>query len=431
MLIPLTRKFRFRLALAVLAGLALLASACSGDDTPSSTTPTSSAANGAAVAGFDGETLTLGYLTLQDEILADITGALLEGSRAYWNWLNSQGGVAGKYQVELEVGDALEIDSEYERLKDQVVMFANVVATEPTQQVLEHLKRDNIIAAPGSLAGAWAGEAVLLPIGAAYEYEMINLADWYVNVSALANADTRHCAINVNNPYGNAAARGLEHAMAELNRELTLRQFVSPSDTDLAVYVQALRDAGCTVVYSMVLAHHQHDLLVAADEIGFEPDWLGALPSYLTLFPLQSPASYQNFYMAFDAPPVVAGSEVPGMAKFLERFESHAGSEALPNPYHVGGYSQALTVHALLEKAAELGDDFSREGMAAAMAQLGEVEAEGLAPENYVYGVPAERQPASAVRIYRFDATEPPFLLREVGQIDSDHNASFDLTGTG
>ena len=95
--------------------------------------------------------------------------------------------MAGKYRVELVVGDTKDSEAqtvqEYQRIKDDVVMFSEVLSTPPTQALLEFLNEDGVVAVPGSLAGAWAREPLLLPNGAAYEFEAINLADWYVNHS--------------------------------------------------------------------------------------------------------------------------------------------------------------------------------------------------------------------------------------------------------
>ena len=69
----------------------------------------------------------------------------------------------------------------------------------------------------------------------------------------------------------------------------------------------------------------------------------------------------------------------------------------------------------------------SRAGLAMAMEQLGTVEFHGLVGGDYVYGLPANRQPTSGVRVFRFDATEQPNLLRDLGVFDSEMNAGFDL----
>ena len=318
--------------------------------------------------------------------------------------------------------------AEYQRLKDDVVMFAQVLSTPPTQALLEFLKEDNIVAVPGSLVGAWAGEALLLPNGAAYENEMINLADWFVNESSLARASDVHCAIYVDDKYGQDALRGLEYAMDQLGLELADRQTMTRTTSDFTAQIGSFEERGCTVVFTISLPGQQNAMLAHATAVGFEPYWLAALPSYLGFFAATAPENYRKFYIAIDAPALVTEPDettVPGMVKYLERFAAHSRDKT-PTTFHMSGYFQSYAVHALLEKAVELGD-LSRDGMVAAMAQLGEVDVEGLTAENYVYGLPENRIPTSAIRIFKFDATAEPDLLREVDLVDSKLNESFPL----
>ncbi len=451
-------------AMAVLSSLALLASACGSDDdddtsSDSATTavPTTTAAAPATTAaaddapaapettaaptettspfagmpepatGFDGETIKMGYLTASSGTLAIIGVPLLQGAEVYWEWVNSQGGVAGKYQVELVPGDTMDdaqtTISEYKRIKDEVVMFAEVLSTPPTQALLEFLVEDNIVAVPGSLAGAWAGEALLLPNGAAYEYEMINLVDWYVSESGLASVDDVHCAVHVDDKYGDDSMRGVEHAAAELGLELAVVETISRGDAEFTAQVSALSDGGCDVVYAVTVPTEQSGMLRQAASVGFDPYWMGALPAYLNLFAAGAPQLYEKFYVALDSPNQ-NDTSVPAIADFMERFTAVA--EGDPNTFHLSGYFQSVAVHALLEKAVDLGD-MSREGIVAAMAQLGEVDNGGLAAEDYVYGLPEDRVPTSAVRIFKFDQTQPPNFLDEIQIFDSALNDGFQL----
>lgn len=465
-----TRTFGILLA-AVISSLALFAAACGSDDDDA--TPTTTAAPSGTVApatseapettdapsgtdapvpttappattaappttagppestvGFDGSTITLGYLTDQSGSLAIVGNPLKDGAEVYWQWVNeNEGGVAGQYPVELIVADTADDPAqtitEYQRIKDDVVMFAEVLSTPPTQALLEFLQEDNIVAVPGSLAGAWAGEAVLLPNGAAYEYEMINLVNWYLEESDLASDGDVHCAVYVDDKYGNDSMRGVNYATEQLGVELAETQTINRGDTDFTAQVSAMGDAGCTVVYAVTVPTEQHGMLAQADAIGFNPVWLGALPSYLNLFAGGRPDLYTNFYVAIDSPNL-NDTSVPAMADFLSRFEETNGGT--PNTFHLSGYFQSIAVHALLEKAVELGD-LSRDGIAAAMAQLGEVDNGGLAAENYVYGLPEDRVPTSATRIFKFDRDQPPNFLNEVQIYDSPLNESFDLVG--
>ncbi len=478
---PKSRKTWLAVAIAVLASLALFAAACGSDDDDDAVTPTTAAptptqpadpdngspdtppetpdpddseggggetpepppdeptttqttvspfaGNPQPATGFDGETIKLGYLTDQSGGLSIVGVPLQQGAEVYWKWVNSNGGVAGKYEVELVVGDtrddAGQTVIEYERIKDDVVMFAEVLSTPPTQALLQPLQEDNIIAVPGSLAGEWAGEAVLLPNGAAYEYEMINLVDWFVSTSGLATDNDVHCAIYVDDKYGNDSMRGVYYAIEQLGLELAAEETIGRGDTDFTAQVGALEEAGCTVVYAITVPTEQNAILAEAEAVEFEPYWLGALPSYLNLFAGALPDRYAKFYVALDTPNL-NDRDVPAMADFLDRFAEGLGEDASPNTFHLSGYFQSIAVHALLEKAVELGD-LSREGMAAAMAQLGEVDNGGLAAENYVYGLPEDRVPTSAVRIFQYDQTQPPNFLRELQIFDSELNDNFEL----
>jgi len=379
-------------------------------------------------AGFDGETLTLGYLVDQSGPLAIIGGPLLAGSQLYWDWVNDElGGIAGEYRVELTVGDTKDSEGatvqEYQRLKDDVVMFAEVLSTPPTQALLEFLNEDGIVAVPGSLAGSWAREPLLMPSGAAYEYEAINLADWYVSHSGLMSASDVYCAVYVNDKYGRDSLRGLEFAADRLGFSLAETQTINRGDRAFTAQVAAFADAGCTVVFAMTVPTEQHAMLAEAASQGLDPVWLGLLPTYLNLFAAGAPDLYAKYYVALDSPELTDLS-VPGIAKFHERFERY-GSGSI-STFTLSGYFLQVSVHALLEKAAELGD-FSREGIRNALAQLGEVELDGLAAENYVYGTPENRRPTSAVRIKVFDPARPPVFLRDVMIVDSPLNDEFDL----
>lgn len=450
---------------AVLAVLALFAAACGSDDSDDVTTPQTTAGASSSgsdsgddtssgssdsgdtdsaptttanpnagsplpTVGFDGEVIKLGYLVDTSGTLSIIGNPLRDGSQVYWSWLNDQGGVAGKYRVELEVADTADDPQQtvvaYERIKEDVVMFAEVLSTPPTQALVEFLEEDNIIAVPGSLAGEWANKAVLLPNGAAYEYEMINIIDWYVTESDLASDSDVYCAVSVSDKYGEDTMRGVEAVVEWLGIEIAEHQTYNRGDTEFTAQVTAFSEAGCTVVFTVSVPTEQTALMGVAAQAGLEPIWLGTLPSYLNLFAAGRPDLFENFYVTLDSPNL-NDTSVPGMVNFLERYEQYSGDENnMPNTFHVSGYFQSFSVHALLEKAVELGD-LSREGLATAMAQLGEVDSEGLAAENYVYGLPEDRMPTSAVRIFQFDREQPPNFLSELTLFDSRFNACFSL----
>ena len=50
--------------------------------------------------------------------------------------------------------------------------------------------------------------------------------------------------------------------------------------------VTAFSDAGCDVVFTITVAFETHGVLAEANAQGFDPIWLGALPSYVSLLAL-------------------------------------------------------------------------------------------------------------------------------------------------
>ena len=379
--------------------------------------------------GFDGETIKLGYISNRGSD-TDRGVYYNNGAKAYWHWLNEQGGVAGSYLVEQELADSNggnldTVASEYARLKDQVALFGQVQSTPPTKALLESLKQDNIIAVPGSWAGEFAGERVLLPVGAAYEYQMINLVDWFATESGLAGNVAVHCAAYIGDSYGESGMRGVRYAVRQLGAELAQEQPIERGTTDFSSHVTALQGAGCTAVYLIAIPSETDHLLAQAADAAFEPYWLASLPSYLNTLGQARPQLYEKFHIALDSPNL-SDTSVPAIAEFKDRFEAAFGSDAEINSFHLAGYVQSIAVHALLEKAVELGD-LSRAGLAVAMEQLGTVDFHALVGGNYVYGLPANRVPTSGVRIFQFDADEQPNLLRELRVFDSSMNAGFEL----
>jgi ABC-type branched-subunit amino acid transport system substrate-binding protein len=398
----------------------------SGDDSSDSDgdgdEPAEPAGPPAETNGFDGETIKLGYLIDQTASLSTIGAGLLAGSQAYWDSVNAAGGVAGQYRVELVAGDTQDQEGvtvqEYQRIKNDVVMIAEVLSTPPTQALIEFLEEDNILATPGSLSYAWTAEPQLVPNGTPYEFEMINLADWYVNESGLAQADDVYCVVHFDDKYGQDTVRGVEHAADELGIDLAVSTTVSRGATSFTAAISELED--CTVVFAITVVFEQLGLMTEADALGFDPVWLGALPSYLNLFAISNPGFFENFYVALDTPGFDR-DDVPGMAEFLDVWAEYGSGN--PDTFRLSGYFQTISVHALLEKAVELGD-LSREGMVEALAQLGEVDVRGLA-DNYVYGTPENRLPASASRISVFDQASPPNFLRELAIVDSPLTETF------
>ncbi|HET8930255.1 MAG TPA: hypothetical protein VFN21_06325, partial [Acidimicrobiales bacterium] len=129
------------LALALTVSLAACgrSSDSSSDDTSNGTT------NGktgelAAAPGFDPakKTITLGVLTPTSTTAKLISDPLTAGNKAFYDQLNAEGGIDGKYKVNLEVkdnkygsGDNTATAAAYGQMKGDVAAFQQVLGTDP------------------------------------------------------------------------------------------------------------------------------------------------------------------------------------------------------------------------------------------------------------------------------------------------------------
>ena len=152
---PLEVRSRHRHVLTALAVTFTSLAACGGD---TSTTP-----------GFDGETITLGLILPMTGPLQSVGEPIEAGYRAYVDGVNSDGGVDGRYRIELETVDS-QYDppigvQKYNQVRDDVVMIGGVLGTPVVSALLEQLVRDEVIAAPLSFDSTWIHEPNLLPVG--------------------------------------------------------------------------------------------------------------------------------------------------------------------------------------------------------------------------------------------------------------------------
>ena len=160
--------------LVLLAAVALLAAACGGNgsdggssDNADSGTDSTAAGGGAPdpAPGFDGSTITLGVITPQTGIAAVIGKPLTNGNQVYIDHLNAEGGIAGKYKVQLKVVDSQYTPSvavqQYGATKGSVAAYVQILGTAVVNAILPQLKTDKIVAGPASLDSFWVPEQQL------------------------------------------------------------------------------------------------------------------------------------------------------------------------------------------------------------------------------------------------------------------------------
>jgi ABC-type branched-subunit amino acid transport system substrate-binding protein len=420
----------FRL-LALLFALTLVAAACRGDDDDdgAATGDGEEAAELQPGPGFDGETITVGIVTPQTGPVTIIGDPLTRGNEVFFQYVNEElGGVAGQYPIE-----TITVDSRYDpttgvqqynAIKDQVVMFAQLLGTPIVNAALEQLEADNIIAAPASLDAFWVREQNLLPIGGPYQIQAINAMSWYLSDGG-GSADSTICFAGHDDPYGDAGFQGLEFAGAELGFDVAVEARFSSTDSDFTAPVQELQAGNCEAVFLTATPTTAGGIMGQAATVGFAPQWIGQSPTWIGVF-VESPLLpylQANFVLAAEGTEW-GDTSIDGMNQMLEHVEAYAPDQQ-PDIYFTFGYAQAWAVYQLLEQAVELGD-LSREGMIEAINSLDQLEFGDLFG-TYPYGPPEDRDPPRRSSIFSVDPAAPGGLRLVEGGIESDAAQAYEF----
>ena len=409
--------------LAALFALSLVAAACGDDDDTSagdSTTTTAAGDNGGddststtagapeAAPGFDGTTIKLGILVPLSGLASLIGNPLAAGQEAYWAYVNDQGGIAGKYPVEVVLEDTLyEVNTtvqKYNKIKGDVVMLAQVMGTPHNQALLPLLNDDNIVSAPASQDSIWIREQHMLPIIEPYQIDVINALDYYLNEGGGTTDDT-FCAVVENDVYGDAGQEGFEFAADQFGFDVAEIAKFKLGDTDFTAQVSALKAANCDMVFATALPSEFNGIITTADNLDFAPRWIGQSPAWVDEFAATDLAPYyQEHVWIVAVGPEWGDTSYPGVQELMDRLQRYRPQQE-PDYYFSFGNYQAVAVQQVLEKAVANGD-LSRDGIVEAMNSIDVLDFGGIIGD-YTYGPPEDRDPPRVSSVFEIDPAKP------------------------
>ena len=393
-------------AVAAVAALSLVGAGCGQDDDDEG----GGGGGGGEVQsgpGFDGKTIKVGVLTPLTGPVAVIGEPLTAGNEVYFEAINKQGGIAGKYKVETEQADTQyapdKTVQQYNRLKSDVVAFTQVLGTAPTLAVLPQLKRDKMLAAPASLDATWVREENLLPIGGPYQVQAINALDYYINEGDGKGKNI--CSLIQDDAYGEAGQAGVDFAAEKLGFEVVETQRYKTGTKDVSGQISRLRSAKCDAVFMVSVPSDAGTIWGTAAQVKFAPRWIAQSPSWIDELGASKLAPYleQTTWIAAEGTEW-GDTQVPGMAEMVKNVEELRPDQQ-PDYYFAFGYNQARAMVAVLEKAVENGD-LSPEGVLQASKDLGTVSFDGLTGD-YQYGPAEERNPPRESTIFEVDPKKP------------------------
>lgn len=421
------RRSRVIAALSALALTALVGCGGAGGDAAGSGAAVT-AGQPAVTAGFDGTTIRLGAITTLTGPVAVAGVPLTAGNQVWFDHINSTGGIAGRYPVELVQEDnQYKPDvtvQQYQKIKNDVVAFTQILGTPSVLAVLPQLASDGVLASPASFDATWVREENLLPVGGPYQIQAINAMDHYLSDGGGSPSDTL-CSMIQDDAYGEAGQQGLDHFAASRNLVFATTQRFSVGTNDHTGAISALTAAGCEMVFLGATPSDAAKIWGAAAQVNFPGLWYGQSASWSGSFTGLPFADYlvSNVRIALEGTEW-GDPDVPGMVDLVERAAQYAPDQG-PDTFFVLGYNMARAMTAVLEEAVARGD-LSREGILAASNELGTVSFDGLSGD-YGYGPAADRTPPRTSTIFTIDLGKPLGLAVAKYNFTSPEAESFEI----
>ncbi len=363
-----------------LAAAALLAAAGCSSKAPGQESAATAEGEVRTGPGVEGDTITLGVLTDLTGVFATIAADLTNGETLYWEQQNAQGGVCGKYQVELDVKDTGYVVQNavqlYSGMKDGVLAMQQTAGSPSNTALLEQYEADKIVNVPFAFArnlAEWEGNA--LP-GATYDVEMVNGLSYMLDKGLLKKGDTiGH--LYFEGEYGSNALAG-SMFMAEKHGLTLVEAKIKPTDADMTPQIVQFKSAGVDLIVLTTAGTQTASVASVTQSQGLDVPILGSSPVYSPGL-LAGPAGDKLREDLYVAAPLSTFDQHPELLKaYQEKFPG-----TTPSVNALLGYGSADVLRQVLDRACENGD-LTREGVVEAKGQLDTVETGGvLAPLDY------------------------------------------------
>jgi len=403
---------------ALIVGSALLA-ACGGGTGGTASTP-----------GVSGDTIYVGALTPLSDPVAVIGKPLLRGIQVYFDKVNAEGGIGGRYMVKVLEEDITYANpstsvQKYQKVKDRVAMFAMILGTDHINGTLPLLREDRIVATPVTLDAEWTRDPNLLPVGAPYHIQVINGIGYFL--SQPGNAGKAVCSMVLATGYGEAAEEGVDHAAREMGFTPAARTRFRQDDQDFVAPITQLRNAKCELVVLASLPAVTGKVLGAAAQLGYAPRWVMTSPSWHGAL-VDSPLAD---YLVQTAWVSAEGTEwgdttTAGVKEMIDALATYAPDQK-PDYYYVFGWVAGASIEEHLRETVAAGD-LTREGFLRALETMKPVSSAGWG--EYRYGPVATREPPRSVTIFRISKAKPFGSEVEARNVQVPAAASFQFLKT-
>ncbi len=393
---------------AVLA-LTVVASACGGVSSPSSstmpatsttsvtrasttTTPLTGAEDSESTdSGVDPETktITIGLLADRTGLFSSLQADVVASQTVYWDALNAAGGIDGwtvQYIVEDTASNIAQHLEKYDEIRSEVLAISLSTGSSANLEALDLYKQDSMLVLPLSWYSGWAfprlDGRVMLEQNTNYCIEAMNI------LSFVNDMEGRRIALaTLDDAYGQDAAAGVKLAIEFYGMDLVYdgSGAVVPGQ-GMTQVIQGIVDSAADWTFLATNPSLGAEILGGSARSGYQGMFTGSVPSYDSKL-LDQPVAelygsvyYQSAYNAG------WGQDTPGNNEMMAAV-SEAFPDRRPSDGYITGWNGAVLMHRVLSIAAAKGN-LTRAGVVAAANSIDEIDYGGSAPLQSYSGLP-------------------------------------------
>ena len=356
--------------------------------------------------GVDDEFIRIGGLVDQTGIFAGLTVPIADGSEAYFDWLNANGGVAGRQIDHIILDTAYDVPTHQQHYdtfssegEDGVAFIGTSTGSPHTASIREDLIDDGLGAIPLSWNSSWSDPASgnIFEWGTNYCVEAMN------GVSYLAEQNDAATVAILSFPgdYGEDGALGAKAAAEALGLEVVYdgQGQVIPGADSTAV-ITGLVESEADIVWATTNSGLLAELMGGAAASGFDAQWGGNGPSFSPLLlPTEVGPLLDTNYTHFSPYASLGSNDSPGMTEVLEIMRAERPDAQFLSVYVIS-WIQGEIVRQGMEAAAANGD-MTRAGIVEALQGI-EIDMQGVMPNLNFAGEPNDQVIRSS---FVFDVT--------------------------
>jgi ABC-type branched-subunit amino acid transport system substrate-binding protein len=379
--------------------------------------------------GVTDKSITVGVLGVLTGPVALQGLPIANGNEAFFKHVNDDlGGVAGRKIIVNEQDHQYNAQTAYQIFAQQdpdVAMFAQLFGTPIVAALEPRLKASGVLTIPSSYGSQFYSDPQLIVPFAPYTIQLAGGLDYAV--SKLDGASKKWAIISRDDALGADGLAGFNYAAKEHGLDVVSRQTYEPTDTDFTAQLQAIKDSGANAVVLADTSAVTAQLVVGLTRLGVHALWLGWQPSFdpsLSKNPgFMSVVAKDKYYIAATLP--AWSNKTPAMDAVRKAQERYFPKQA-PDPEFTFGYVQGELTYEILNAAAAQGD-LSREGIRAAVKDLGTTDLGGLLTRKVDFSKPPQARFPRAVQIWAASASDPSYQAPVTDDFTGEAAASYPM----